>query len=94
MIGGMSAVENDIIPYSLAVGNRAKVTGINIVGLKRAGYTKNQIREYSKIVDQIFTADSIDKEKNKINKSDSVLINNLISFLNKDSLRGLCKYEK
>ena len=34
MIGGMSAVENDVIPYSLAIGNRAKVTGINIIGLK------------------------------------------------------------
>ena len=34
MIGGMSAVENDVIPYCLAVGNRAKVTGVNIVGLR------------------------------------------------------------
>ena len=34
MIGGMSAVENDVIPYSLAIGNRAKITGVNIIGLK------------------------------------------------------------
>ena len=35
MIGGMSAVENDVIPYALAIGNRAKITGVNIVGLKK-----------------------------------------------------------
>ena len=44
MIGGMSAVENDVIPYALAIGNRAKITGVNIVGLKRANFTNDQIR--------------------------------------------------
>ena len=45
MIGGLSAVENDVIPYGLALGNRAKITGVNIIGLKRANYSKNTIRE-------------------------------------------------
>ena len=31
--GGLSAVENDVIPFGLALGNRAKITGVNIVGL-------------------------------------------------------------
>ena len=45
MIGGMSAVENDVIPYALAIGNRAKITGVNIVGLKRAKFSNDQIRD-------------------------------------------------
>ena len=65
MIGGMSAVESDVIPYSLAIGNRAKITGINIVGLKRAKYSKEQIREYSNVVEKILTSGSINKEKEK-----------------------------
>ena len=50
MIGGMSAVENDVIPYSLAIENRARVTGINIVGLKRANYTKEQLESILKLL--------------------------------------------
>ena len=94
MIGGMSAVENDVIPYCLAVGNRAKVTGVNIVGLRIANYSKEQIREYSSTIDKIFTGNSIDREKNKFSNTKSPLIKNLISFLDKDSSRGLCKYDR
>ena len=94
MVGGMSAVENDVIPFSLALGNRAKISGINIVGLKRANYTKEQIREYSQAVDKIFTGKSIAKESANYSNSNSPLIKNLISFLNRESSRGLCKYEK
>lgn len=94
MIGGMSAVENDVIPYSLAIGNRAKVTGINIIGLKRANFSKDQIREYSQVVEKIFTGKSIKSEIANFSGKNSPLIKNLIKFLEKDSLRGLCKYAK
>ena len=94
MIGGMSAVENDVIPYSLAIGNRAKVTGINIIGLKRANYSKVDIREYSKTVDQLFSGNTIENEKAKIKNSNNSLVNELVKFLNTKSLRGLCKYER
>ena len=94
MIGGMSAVENDVIPYSLAIGNRAKVTGINIIGLKRANYSKDEIRQYSNAVDTIFTGESISKEKNNFITTKSLLIKDLLVFLNKKSSRGICKYEK
>ncbi len=94
MIGGMSAVEHDVIPYGLAVGNRAKVTGVNIIGLKRANYTKSQIREYSQAVKKIFNGETISKEINNISHDNNPLIKQLLIFLNKKSLRGLCKYEK
>ena len=94
MIGGMSAVEKDVIPFSLAIGNRAKVTGINIVGLKRAGYTKEQIREYSQVIEKIFTSETISKEMTSYTESKNPLIKKLLVFLKRDSLRGLCKYEK
>ena len=94
MIGGMSAVENDVIPYSLAIGNRAKVTGIIIIGLNRANYSKDEIRQYSNAVDTIFTGESISKEKNNFITTKSLLIKDLLVFLNKKSSRGICKYEK
>ena len=94
MIGGMSAVENDVIPFALALGNRAKITGVNIVGLKRANYGKSIIREYSNSIDKIFTGGTIEAEREKIKNSNNDLIKELLIFLDKNSSRGLCKYGK
>ena len=94
MIGGMSAVENDVIPFALALGNRAKITGVNIVGLKRANYGKSIIREYSNSIDKIFTGGTIESEIKKIKNSNNDLIKELLIFLDKNSSRGLCKYGK
>lgn len=94
MVGGMSAVENDIIPYGLAIGNRAKVIGINIVGLRRAQYEKNIIREYSSTVEKIFNGKSINVEKESARNNDNVLTKELLAFLDNESQRGLCRYEK
>ena len=94
MVGGLSAVENDVIPFGLALGNRAKITGVNIVGLKRANYSKSSIREYSNIVDKVFTGETITSEKEKIKNSNNDLIKELLIFLDKNSSRGLCQYGK
>ncbi len=42
-LGGCSAVVGDVIPYGMAVGNRAKLRGFNIVGLKRAGMSRSEL---------------------------------------------------
>ena len=42
-IGGCSAVAGDVIPFTIAVGNRAKLRGLNIVGLKRSGLPRSEI---------------------------------------------------
>ncbi len=43
MIGGMSGVEGDVIPYGLVMGDRARLSGLNIVGLKRRGFSREDI---------------------------------------------------
>ncbi len=94
MVGGLSAVENDVIPFGLALGNRAKITGVNIVGLKRANYSKSVIREYSNIIDKMFTGGTIASEKEKVRNSNNDLIEELLIFLDKKSSRGLCQYDQ
>lgn len=42
-LGGCSAVVGDVIPYGMAVGNRAKLRGFNVVGLKRAGMSRSEL---------------------------------------------------
>ena len=43
MVGGASAVNQDVVPYTLAEGNKARAAYINIVGLKRRGFTEEEI---------------------------------------------------
>ncbi len=43
VIGGLSGVVHDVIPFAAALGERAKLAGLNIVGLKRGGLTRPQI---------------------------------------------------
>ena len=41
----MSGLENDLIPYGMAIGNRAHLAGLNIIGLRRRGFTREQIHD-------------------------------------------------
>lgn len=43
MIGGASGVEGDVIPYGTAMGNRARLAGLNIVGVKRRGFAREDV---------------------------------------------------
>jgi UDP-N-acetylglucosamine acyltransferase len=44
MIGGMSGIENDVIPYGQASGDRANLVGLNLIGLKRRGFSRDDIK--------------------------------------------------
>ncbi|MEM7024624.1 MAG: acyl-ACP--UDP-N-acetylglucosamine O-acyltransferase [Pseudomonadota bacterium] len=44
MIGGLTGVENDVIPYGMVVGNRAQLNGLNIVGMRRHGIDSDEIQ--------------------------------------------------
>jgi UDP-N-acetylglucosamine acyltransferase len=54
IIGGASAVSKDIPPYVMAVGNRARVYGLNAVGIKRQGFPKKELDEIKKAYQIIF----------------------------------------
>lgn len=59
IIGGASAVSKDIPPYVMAVGNRAKLYGLNSVGLRRQGFTKQEIEEIKRCYALIFRSSMI-----------------------------------
>jgi Acyl-[acyl carrier protein]--UDP-N-acetylglucosamine O-acyltransferase len=54
MIGGMSGVTADVIPFSTVMGNRAKLSGINLVGLRRNMFQRDEINELRKVFKYIF----------------------------------------
>jgi UDP-N-acetylglucosamine acyltransferase len=62
-IGGMSAVENDVIPYGIAVGNRAHLAGLNIVGLKRRGFDREVIHDIRRAYRLLFADEGTLQER-------------------------------
>ena len=75
MIGGMSGIDKNVLPFSLAVGNRAKLRGLNLVGIRRKNFNKLDIKRINQIhelyingieLDTNNTVDSVFLEYNKI----------------------------
>lgn len=56
-VGGMSGLENDLIPYGMAIGNRAHLAGLNLVGLKRRGFGRDQIHSLRNAYKALFSGD-------------------------------------
>ena len=54
MIGGCSAVNQDVVPYMLSEGNKARAVYINIVGLQRRGFSEEQIKRLRELYKIIF----------------------------------------
>ena len=54
IIGGMSGVENDVIPFGRVKGERAYLAGLNLVGLERRGFTKDDVRKMQRAFNQMF----------------------------------------
>ena len=93
MIGGLSAVENDVVPFGLVTGNRAKLLGLNIVGLRRANYSNHTIIELRDIFNKIFNSNEIKNESNLHKNTKNKLAKKLIDFIIIDSSRGLCSFK-
>jgi len=93
MIGGMSAVEHDVVPYGLVTGNRAHLLGLNIVGLRRANYTNETIKDFKTIFETIFNSNEIKTESIANNNTKNELAKNLVDFIQADSSRGLCTFK-
>tara|TARA_E500000178_G_C17034093_1_gene762290 strand:+ start:3611 stop:4396 length:786 start_codon:yes stop_codon:yes gene_type:complete len=96
MIGGMSGVEKDIIPYGLYMGIRENLKSLNLVGLKRKGLKSNLINEIKKLINQIFDKnDAIENniKKDVITNSQILEITEITDFLNVNSKRGITAFE-
>ncbi len=92
-IGGMTGVENDVIPYGMAIGNRAGLSGLNIVGLKRLGVAREQIHRLRKAYRLLFAG-----EGNLLSRiadvearfADDDRVQQIIQFIRAPSKRALC----
>ena len=92
MIGGMTGVLKDVIPFGLSFGNRNYLRGINIIGLKRKKYDNKKIMELDKAYKKIFSSKNLHKNLSKINGEykENDLVTEVIDFLAKDKKRPIC----
>lgn len=92
-IGGMSGLENDLIPYGMAVGNRAYLSGLNIIGLQRRGFSREVIHDLRRAYRLLFAAEGTLKER-----VDDVaaefeshpLVQEIVAFIRAGGKRSIC----
>jgi len=92
MVGGMTGVTTDVIPYGLSLGNRNYLEGINLIGLRRKNIPNKEILELSNAYKEIFKTNNLNENLNKLNGEfkNNVLVNDIIEFINKDKKRPIC----
>jgi UDP-N-acetylglucosamine acyltransferase len=92
MIGGMTGVLKDVIPFGLSIGNRNYLQGLNLIGLRRKKYENQKIMGLDKAYKEIFSSKNLHDNLSKINGEykDNELVNEVITFIEKDKKRPIC----
>ena len=86
-------MENDIIPYGIALGNRAYLGGLNLIGMKRAGIDRESINKARKAFKDIFNSDVPITDAIKIAEKemgDDPVIATILEFIKASDNRSLC----
>jgi len=92
-IGGMSGVENDIIPYGMALGNRARLAGLNIIGMRRRGFEREQIQELRAAYRMLFAEEGTLRERIEdvaSHFSGQADVIDIIKFMKAETSRSIC----
>jgi len=92
MIGGMTGVLHDVIPYGLSTGNRNSLQGLNLIGLRRAKFENKDILGLSNAYKEIFATQNVIENIKKLNDNyhENLLVKNVIDFIIKDKKRSIC----
>ena len=94
IVGGMTGVEYDVIPYGSVKGNRASLSGLNIVGLKRRGFSREELDELRTAYKVLFTGDNTFKDRLRkliLTKPTSEAVLEIIKFIENGSNRAICQ---
>ena len=91
MVGGMTGVLSDVIPFSLSLGNRNNLVGLNLIGLRRAKISNDDIKILQKSYNAIFSNQNF---RSNIDNLNTDLKNNkyvkiIIDFINSDKKRPI-----
>jgi len=94
-VGGMSGVEGDVIPFGLVMGNRARLSGLNVVGLKRRGFSRADVAVLREAFRLIFKhrdgtfAERLSATAKRF--QDNRLVDEVVGFVRAGGKRPLCR---
>ena len=94
MVGGMSGVENDVIPYGSVVGNRARLSGLNLIGLRRRGLSREVIHALRSAYRLLFAQEGTLGERMDVVSEmfkDNEPVMEITNFIQVDSSRAICQ---
>ena len=94
MIGGMTGVSRDVIPYGSVKGTRARLSGLNVIGLRRRGFSREDIRSLRTAYGLLFSQGGNMAER--ISEVADLFIDHpgvmdIIDFIRSDSSRAICQ---
>ena len=91
MIGGMTGVLSDVIPFGLSMGNRNNLMGLNLIGLRRSKVSNENIKKIQLAYKNIFKTanfrDNIEMLNSDLKSNEFVKI--IINFINSDKKRPI-----
>ncbi len=94
MVGGMSGVEGDVIPFGSVMGNRARLSGLNLVGLKRRNFSRDDIHALRSAYRLLFAQEGTLAERLEDAQqlyADNAAVMEVVRFVAADSARPLCQ---
>ena len=92
MVGGMTGVLHDVIPYGLSIGNRNYLQGLNLIGLRRSNFDNRDILGLNEAYKEIFATKNLTDNLSKLNGAfkENPLVKDVIDFITKDKKRSIC----
>jgi UDP-N-acetylglucosamine acyltransferase len=92
MVGGVTGVERDVIPYGSVLGDRARLSGLNIVGMQRHGFSREEIQALRNAYQMLFEGDGTFAERLETvaRRFPNVRpVDDVLHFIRDESSRGL-----
>jgi len=94
MVGGVTGVERDVIPFGSVVGDRARLSGINIIGMRRRGFDRDDINAVRKAYRLLFASEGTFQERLQEvadEFSGCAPVMEIVDFIREDSSRKICQ---
>ena len=90
----MSGVEQDVIPYGSVLGNRARLAGLNIIGIRRRGFSRSEVADLRKAYRLLFAEEGSMAERlvdvSEMYKENEAVME-IVDFIRGDSSRSICQ---
>ena len=97
MVGGVSGVEADVIPFGSVIGNRARLAGLNLIGLKRRGVARADMHLLRQAVRLLFWTPGVFADRLaqvRARFAGQPLVEEVLAFVEYDSRRGLIRAQQ